>query len=1183
MRTPCILAFALAASLAQPAFQARADAPLWVNRTPTEFAALLDADGDGDLDAVVADRATGLLRVARRTSSTTFSWETPTPGGLAPLDGMAAGAVVTNTRQSVALVGTLANRVALVDLNTAASARTPQTLFPRRIGPHVAVAQDTLPAAAGDELFVTSDFNSSSPHSRQLFARASGGSLVETNTHSGSLIFAFAAAVAPSNNALPRVVGVPPGYLGIFGAGTNATTLVTYPALALTANSQFIYGFFVPGSTFGQILAYTPGSTNSYAVPLVTHATYGATLGTAVARTLPAVPLSLIPGPATNEVTLVSTNGSAAVYTFNGTTFALVNTLALPTGTAGAFSGSLTDRSNGLTLMLIDTDGDGRSDQSCRYGLSVGRYVALDPPVAISSLANREGHPNTLAFIGEPLVASNATRVAAYTVSDWSTTKSGVTPNATIWAVADRGPALGLQTSATAATVSGVPADATHILVDQLAADIGVQPLFAAAGESVSAVRIDPAGGSFDTAVQVTLTAPASVDRIRYRLAAADPWSESVGTTVKLWLFKNTSLQYYGFNTGNGRSTPIATAAFTFTRPPEAQDGDGDGVPDFVELQRGLDPTDGQDADDDGLSDLDELLGGTKPNDADSDNDTFTDRQERAAGTNPNSTNSVPTETQLQEGDVTANERLASYDFRLGPEPYDGFLLLNTNCAAGVPCLVTALDGSLLGTANTSYKGFPGIRNPALAFEGLPAPFAGLFAGFTTPAHFDITTARADKTLGLELVKLIVAPTVAPVAVAYSWSGGSQATEAAAWTNAARLAYATASRTITSNSANYYDTLAAALFEAFVASNLQARGLFATNALSLFPARAEPAALPHPAVGQLLALQAYDVGGQPAYRLTNALDWLRRSCETSLYSRVSTLRTTTRNIYRYACISNSAAPGKYPLPLDALRHLIRTGTVPGGYTNHITASTASTAKFGADYLFERLPQRQLVTLDLLAGGAQPTDTAVLLDPDTSLLYSLVESDGDAFGLSLALAVPSNSTVRVVGFRNGPDSRRGANFEVEVVSLTVTALPAHSPADQNANLLPDAYELLVFGAAGAAPEHDSDDDGASDLQEYLENTDPTDSTDTPSFSTPALGAPDVAITVEGTALAVSWDLPARYQSRFTFTLETTDDLNNTPFAAHASAVATSDGDTMRCELLRAPEGAKRFYRIRTALR
>jgi hypothetical protein len=409
---------------------------------------------------------------------------------------------------------------------------------------------------------------------------------------------------------------------------------------------------------------------------------------------------------------------------------------------------------------------------------------------------------------------------------------------------------------------------------------------------------------------------------------------------------QNATVQCFGFNNANSRTSPITSAVFSFSASPEAQDSDSDGVPDFVELQFGLDPTGGSDADDDGLSDLDELLGGTRPDLADSDSDGFTDRQERAAGTNPNSDASKPTPQQAQQLDgnnLSANERLAVYNLRLGPEPYDGFLQINTNCAANVPCLVTALDGSLLGASATALKGFPGIRNPALSFEGLPTPFDGLFAGFTTPAHFDIATTRADKTIGRELVKLLIAPPVPAVAVDYTWTLSSSSASLAplhmeagpgrrrrlhldgrrAVLRSRRVdqrgshGLRSRARVIVSNSVNYYDTLTAALFEAFAASNLQARGLLATNALSLFPARAEPADLPHPTAGQLLSLQSYDAGGRPAYLLTNALEWLRRSCETSAYSRVSTLRTATRTLYRYACISNNAAPGRYPLPLDA--------------------------------------------------------------------------------------------------------------------------------------------------------------------------------------------------------------------------------------------------------------------------
>jgi hypothetical protein len=1191
MNRPALHLLIVAAGLALSAGLARAAAPLWVNRTPTEFNALLDADGDGDLDAVVADRETGLLRVGRRTNATTFTWETPVPGGLAPLDGLAAGLVLTNAHHGVALAGQLANRVALVDLATASTARTPTPLFPRHTGPQLVAALDAFSTHAGDELFVASQLNGGSwPSHRQLFRRTGASAYSEADYDTGSSLFSFVAAITATNNAIPRVAGLCPdtGRLWLFGVSTNGATIEAGPYRTVSAGetSQFVYGFYAPGAAYGQFLVYTPGTTSARRVALQADATYGAAFGTAYSLTLPAVPRHLAPGPATNQVTLVATNGAASVYTYNGTSLSLVNALALPAGTAGAFLGSLTDPATGTTLMLLDTDGDGRSDQSCRYGLSGGQIVALDAPASLSSLANREGRPNTLAFIGEPLVASNATRVAAYSVSDWSTSKSGVTPSTSVSAAADRGAALGLGTPAVT-TVSGVPADATYILVDQLATDIGVAPLFSAAGESVSTVRIDPDGGTFDNAVSVTLSAPASAGRIIYRLSTSDTWTEYVGTSLTFWLFKDTTVQCFGFNNSNDRTSPITSATFTFTQAPEKQDADGDGVPDFVELQLGLDPTSGSDADDDGLSDLDELLGGTKPNVADSDGGGATDRQERAAGTNPNNPADDPSPEVLREldgNDLSANERRAVYDLRLGPEPYDGFLLLNTNCASGVPCQMTALDGSLLGTASTSPKGFPGIRNPALAFSGLPTPFEGLFASFTTPAHFDIATTRSDKSIGRELVKLLVAPPVPSVAVSYTWTGGVQAVETAAWTNAARTAYMSASRTIVSNSVNYYDTLTAALFETFAASNLQARGLLATNAASLFPSREEPPELPHPTARQLLTLQTADPSGHcSAYQLTNTLSWLRVACETNTHTQVSTLRNVVRSVYRYSCVSNNAAPGRYPLPLDALRQLIRAGTVPGGYTNHISASTAATAKLGAHRLLGLIPARQRVQLDLLASAPQTSDKTVLLALAGGLRYSLVEANGDAFGMSLALAVPSNSTVRVDGFLNGPDVKRGANYELEVISLTVTALTAPTPADLNANLIPDDYELLVFGSAGAAPTRDSDGDTFSDLQEYLENTDPTSDASVPSVPAADLSAPEVTISLDGAAVSVAWAWPARYQSRFAFTVETTDDLRGSPFTVRSSATPTSNGDAMRFDLPRAPEGPTRFYRVRTALR
>jgi hypothetical protein len=47
-------------------------------------------------------------------------------------------------------------------------------------------------------------------------------------------------------------------------------------------------------------------------------------------------------------------------------------------------------------------------------------------------------------------------------------------------------------------------------------------------------------------------------------------------------------------------------------------DSNGDGIPDYVAIARGLDPNGSRDSDGDGYSDLEELIHGTDPKDASS-------------------------------------------------------------------------------------------------------------------------------------------------------------------------------------------------------------------------------------------------------------------------------------------------------------------------------------------------------------------------------------------------------------------------------------------------------------------------------------------------------------------------------------------------------------------------------------
>ncbi len=58
------------------------------------------------------------------------------------------------------------------------------------------------------------------------------------------------------------------------------------------------------------------------------------------------------------------------------------------------------------------------------------------------------------------------------------------------------------------------------------------------------------------------------------------------------------------------------------------------------------------------------------------------------------------------------------------------------------------------------------------------------------------------------------------------------------------------------------------------------------------------------------------------------------------------------------------------------------------------------------------------------------------------------------------------------------------------SGSVTSAPANILFDTDGNGLPDSWEIAYFGATGQDPNADPDGDGVSNLQEYLDGTDPT---------------------------------------------------------------------------------------------
>lgn len=86
--------------------------------------------------------------------------------------------------------------------------------------------------------------------------------------------------------------------------------------------------------------------------------------------------------------------------------------------------------------------------------------------------------------------------------------------------------------------------------------------------------------------------------------------------------------------------------------------------------------------------------------------------------------------------------------------------------------------------------------------------------------------------------------------------------------------------------------------------------------------------------------------------------------------------------------------------------------------------------------------------------------------------------------------------------NSAGVESGFSGEVAVYVSSTNTVAAQKDADLDGNGIPDVWEIARFGAIGvqgAGADDDSDHDGASNAQEYIAGTDPTDSKSRPEIT------------------------------------------------------------------------------------
>jgi len=1151
---PTLIAWLL---LALPAAAAQ---PRWTYESLLEVFVTGDFDGDGEDDLAVADKAGGTLRIQMSMQrENQLSWRPPTSPGFSNITGVASGRLLSTARDALAFASPEANRINVLSLASASSPWLVSNFYVTNHGPATLAALDIGGAGnntAVDDLFVGSIWDGTPGNQRSTW-RNTLTSLTALGATTLNGIPARANVVLVRTNLPAHAALVLRGGASdiLLVSSNYAGAPSTTASVVVPGASEYVAAQFQTNSPLARFLVWQPGQSNLLRVPIVeptaNNFTFGATttfpLGLRIANVF------VLPGSGGYRLFVFDdTDGKESVQFWDGTTTPPVVILQTNTPAGEVVTGVVPLGDFGY-LRLSSNDGSRRTTtaRAVRWN---GSVYTNGPTMTLPSLAHFAAQANVMLFQAEPFVSPMPGMLAMRNASDWS---SGVRLSPSVTATQETfGNRFSGVTTPMQVNLGNTPAGANFGMGNQFSNFMSVFSLVQPIGDVVSDVRIDPAPGTYNSAVIVTLTPKNPTHQIWYRLNNAGNWAIY---SAPFSVSATTTVSYYGKPVAGMARSVIKSATYTITTPPPTLDSDGDGVPDYVEGNKGLDPTRGHDSDGDGWSDLEELV----------------------YGSDPNSSASIPPSASQP---FSLN---AGFLLEARPKPRDPYSDEVVKSELGTLVRLHQMPGGFLGEQAVAL---PAER--AARFSNVVADVSQRLLAISTEPHFDIETTNSDTRIGRELLTLLPIPGYVPIVVSNAgYTGVNAAADTSNWIAAAIIAATSAPPRVIDGSFVKFDTLTALLVERKFGELLFNRGTNWGTNLTLFPHRAADVTRSNASIEALRSLEAYAGPALPAYRLVSVFDAIDTEVEASALAGVNALKTLVTELYRISMLSNNAAPGVYPLPADALREFIAGGPIHSNYAAVISFTSNQTvnARLGVSNLLASPPPCPVTNVVLRARADYCGDGISRLAQFDNLtsggVTKLVDAAGQPYKLPQTFALLPGSELSVMAFADATvASSIPASCHsnvLEVISAGLLAVPIASDPDQNGNLLIDSWEEQFFGDTVNDPFRDSDGDGYQDLQEMLTGTDPDDPDSVPgvaavTFMRPALRAHPLG----GGAVALRWDWPAQYVHSFAFGLRVTAEVA-VPFSEVATAFS-QNGDELTV-FLTPPLPPRQFFNLAIRLR
>lgn len=1149
--------------------------------TPDELTGYGDFDGNGSLDAIVVERATGLYRVAFQQGDGSLQWAEARPSGLPMVDALTCGPVRNANQDAVVLSGRLANQMVLVQPSFSPASSTTEQLLPSGIGP-ASVAALELPVPGNnpnlmDLVVHTSENNSPNEDQRHLF-RSLSGNTTESLTLNLSVRVERGTRFRHLNSGSDRYAAIlrgPNERLRVYNSTT--TSLPIMQTLFLQQGSEYLSGTF-SGNSLNHILIYVPGESD-----LKVSLSNGSSLSTQATHPLEKPIASIHPMGSKNFFVVFEGGLQGRLYELSA------SGAPVPGQKLGAPANSrltgVVGFDDSKMSLLAGPEAGGAANLALDFSWNGSKWqqTGVTP---LPSSGSQVALTNVLLYDGEPLVDATAKLIETIQVPDW-TSGLTITPGGNVMLTPESFVSETTGLNAGGSVTINPNSSPTHVFGNQNESAVSLLSLQTFVGLLPPQVAVSPLPGKYTTQVSPVLSSPDPATSLFYRFLGETDWQTATAESPIAPLGDTLSpftLEYYATNSTGGRS-PIYRAAYSYYGEPGSIDSDGDQVPDFVEIANGLDPEGGKDQDLDAVDDLYELLLGTDPTDA---------------ASKP----SLPLSLNLQN----------VFDLAVSPEAFtDQSTLARAypDGAAEPPAdlYLHSLDGTLLGHEVTrTISGYP---HPTALFEKVPATDRDLFVIVSTSATFPIQPV-VTSAQGRELVALIPVPHQSVGDFDYTYDGVSTTADAAAdWLAVAQTHYLGLNRPLVLENLTPIDNLAFLLTERLFQVYLRRRdATLPESPLSLtafrdplVPTPRSEAVAGHPfsvVPEDLLSLQDWISSSNPGHLLHDLHASVLQTIASSSTPEMSAMIKLASEVAYLSDFNDpNTAPGLYPNPFDTLRDIVsqletKNGLVDGvialpgvennvGYAQRVSLTPAEFA--AADSLLIQLlanmPERPTTNLVLEVGADSfMEDQTPLLFDSAGTPYELFRSDGTPYLFQEALPVGAELTVRAFTDRQHLPAALGTPLDVISAELTLVPRPAFS--DENSNALDDEWELFFFDGEGD-PFADTDGDGYSNLQELLEDTNPKLASSFPSGEALPLAPPGIAISqLPNGNLELTTEFPSLYSEAICFTLLTQTDLALAFQKVPGEAATDTGTDLYRLELP-LPSEEKQFFRFQLELK